>query len=169
MVISVNQLTLHGAIADLIKELPVDQRAPGKLVALDQMEQEIRTQPPLTEVQANEERQGNLLQVYERRFEKLSEDQKLSKLCSEAILNLSKLDNSSMLCHHRMERRINLYAENTRYLEMKRKIVQKDGSKAMHVLALSRTQKCARHTEDTALKLKFHLYSKIKPLLGLEL
>ena len=26
-----------------------------------------------------------------------------------------------------------------------------------------------KHTEDTALKLKFHLYSKIKPLLGLEL
>ena len=36
----------------------------------------------------NEERQGNLLQNYERRFEKLPEDQKLSKLCSEASLNL---------------------------------------------------------------------------------
>ena len=29
--------------------------------------------------------------------------------------------------------------------------------------------KFARNTEDTALKLKFHLYSKIKPLLGLRL
>ena len=52
------------------------------------MEQEILTQLPLAEVQANEERQGNLLQNYERRFEKLPEDQKLSKLCSEASLNL---------------------------------------------------------------------------------
>ena len=51
-------------------------------------EQEILTQPPLAEVQANEERQGSLLQDYEQRFEKLPEDQKLSKLCSEAGLNL---------------------------------------------------------------------------------
>ena len=45
-----------------------------------------------------------------------------------------------------MDRRINLYAENTRYLEMKRKIVQKGGSKAMHDSALSRTKKvCKSH------------------------
>ena len=49
---SVNQLSLYGAVADLIKELP-DQRAPGKPVALDQMKQEILTQPPLGEVQAD--------------------------------------------------------------------------------------------------------------------
>ena len=35
-------------------------------------------------MQANEERQGNLLQEYEQRFEHLSEDQKLSRLCYEA-------------------------------------------------------------------------------------
>ena len=42
-------------------------------------------------VQANDERQGNLLQDHERRFEKyqkIQEDQMLSKLCSEAGLNL---------------------------------------------------------------------------------
>ena len=88
MVTSVNQLSLYGAVADLIEELPDDQRAPGKLVALNHMEQEIITQLPLAEVQANDERQGNLLQNYERRFEKLPQDQKLSKLCSEAGLNL---------------------------------------------------------------------------------
>ena len=32
MVISVNQLSLYGAAADLIKELPDDQRAPGNLL-----------------------------------------------------------------------------------------------------------------------------------------
>ena len=58
-----------------------------------------------------------------------------------------------MLFRHGMERIINLYAENTRYLEMKRKIVQKSGSKAMHDSALSRTYKFAKHMEDTALKL----------------
>ena len=62
MVISVNQLSLYGAVADLIEELPDDQRAPRKLVALSQMEQEIITQLPLAEVQANDERQRNLLQ-----------------------------------------------------------------------------------------------------------
>ena len=55
MGISVIQLSLYGAGADLTKELPDDQRAPGKPVALDQMELEILTQPGLAEVQANEE------------------------------------------------------------------------------------------------------------------
>ena len=39
-------------------------------------------------MQANEERQGNQLQEYEERFEKMSEDQKLSRPCSEAGLRL---------------------------------------------------------------------------------
>ena len=84
----VNQVSLYGAIADMIQELPEDQVAPWRPVASDQMEQEILTQPPIAEVQANDQRQGNPVQDYERRFEKLPEDQKLSKLCSEACLNL---------------------------------------------------------------------------------
>ena len=88
MVISVTQLSLYGAVPDLMKQLPDDQRAPGKPVALDRMEPEILTQPPVAEVQANEERRGNLLQNYERRLEKLPEDQKLSNMCSKASLNL---------------------------------------------------------------------------------
>ena len=62
-VISVNQLSLYGAVADVIEELPVVRRASGKPVASGQLvKQEILTQPPLAEMQANEERQGNLLQ-----------------------------------------------------------------------------------------------------------
>ena len=54
----------------MIEELPVGQRAPGKPAASGQLDkQEIITQPPLAEAQANEERQGNLLQEYEQRFE----------------------------------------------------------------------------------------------------
>ena len=34
---------------------------------------------------------GDLLQEYERKFEKLPEDQKFSKLCSEAGLNLVEI------------------------------------------------------------------------------
>ena len=89
MVISVNQLSLCGAVADMNAESPVGQRAPGKPVASGQLDkQEILTQRPLAVLQANEERQRNLLQEYEERFEKLSEDQKLSRLCSEAGLRL---------------------------------------------------------------------------------
>ena len=74
---------------DLIADSPVGQRAPGKSVASGQLDkQEILTQLPLAELQANEERQGNLLQEYEERFERLSEDQKLSRVCSEAGLRL---------------------------------------------------------------------------------
>ena len=69
LVMSVNQLSLYGAVADLIEELLDDQRAPGKPVALDQTEQEILIQPLLAEVQANEERQRNLLQNCKQRFE----------------------------------------------------------------------------------------------------
>ena len=71
----------------MIAELPVDQRVPEKPVASGQLDkQEIITRPPFAELQANEERQGNLLQEYEQRFEKLSEDQKLSRLRSKAGL-----------------------------------------------------------------------------------
>ena len=69
-VISVNQLSINGAVADMIEESPVGQRAPGNPKAPGQLDkEEILTQPPLAEVQANEERQGNLLQEYEQRFE----------------------------------------------------------------------------------------------------
>ena len=89
MVISVNQLSHYGAVADMIEELPVDQKSSGKPVASGQLDkQDILTQLPFAEMQANRERQGNLLQEYEQRFEKLSEDQKLSRLCSEAGLRL---------------------------------------------------------------------------------
>ena len=72
----------------MIAELPVDQRAPGKPVASGQLDKQDIITPPLAKLQANEERQGNLLQENEQRFEKLSEDQKLSRLCSEAGLRL---------------------------------------------------------------------------------
>ena len=87
MVLSVNQLSIHGAVADVIEELPVGLKPPEKPAAPGQLDKvEILTQIPLAEVQANGERQRNLLQEYEQRFEKLSEVQKLSTLCSVAGL-----------------------------------------------------------------------------------
>ena len=61
MVISVNQLSFYGAVTGMIQELPVDKRGPEKPVASGQLDKhEILTQPLLAEVQANDERQGNL-------------------------------------------------------------------------------------------------------------
>ena len=81
MVISVNHLSIYGAAADMIEELPDGQRAPGEPAASSQLDKpEILTQPPLAEVEANAE--------VEQRFEKLSEDHKLSRRCSEASLRL---------------------------------------------------------------------------------
>ena len=62
-------------------ELWREPKAPGQLD-----KKEVLSQFPQAETQANEERQGNLLQEYEERFGKLSENQKLSKPCSEAGL-----------------------------------------------------------------------------------
>ena len=71
MVMSVNQLSLHGAVAGMIQEFPEDQVAPGRPVASDQTEQEILIQPPIAEVPSNDERRWNLLQDHEQRFERL--------------------------------------------------------------------------------------------------
>ena len=55
MVMSVNQLSLFGAMADMIQGLPEDQVVPGRLVASDQTEQGIPIQPPIAEVPSNDE------------------------------------------------------------------------------------------------------------------
>ena len=61
MVISVNQLSTHGAVADMKNYQLI--REPGKPAAPGQLDkQELLTQLPLAEVQADEERQGNLVQ-----------------------------------------------------------------------------------------------------------
>ena len=98
-------------MADLIKELLDDQRVPGKLVALDQTEQEILTQPPLAEVLAEEERQGNLLQKLRAKIRKTTVTE-----WSEESIFMPRI-----------------------HVTSSRKIVQKGGSKSMHDSALSRT------------------------------
>ena len=81
--------SVYGAIADLCNEVPKDLRAPWKPAAPDHLEtMEIPTGPSGAGPHTNEQQQGNLVQDYERRFEQLSDDQKLSKLCSDAGLKI---------------------------------------------------------------------------------
>ena len=87
--ISANQLSVYGATADLCNELPKDLRGPGKPAAPDHLKKmEIPTRPSAEETLTNAQQRRNLVQEYERKFEQLSEDQKLFKLCSDAGLKL---------------------------------------------------------------------------------
>ena len=96
--ISANQLSIYGAIADLCDEVPKRIRlaghlastlALGKLAAPKHLEKvEIPTVLSRAEKSTNEQLWGNLRQEHEQNLEQLSEDQKLSKLCSDAGLKL---------------------------------------------------------------------------------
>ena len=86
-VIYVNQLSIHGAVADLCKELCKDPEVAEKPAGKEGLESmEIPTVLPTADPHTNAELQGHLLRDYENKFEQLSEDQKLSKLCSDAGL-----------------------------------------------------------------------------------
>ena len=89
IVISANQLSIYGTMTDLCDEVPKRVKALGKPAAPKHLEKvEIPTVFSKTENSTNEQQWGNLRQEYERKFERLSEDQKLSKLCSDAGLML---------------------------------------------------------------------------------
>ena len=87
-----NQLSVYGAIADLCHELSEDFIASGKPEAPDHVEtMEIPAGPSIAETQTNAQQRRNLVQEYERKFEQMSEDQKLPKLCSDAGLKLVEI------------------------------------------------------------------------------
>ena len=88
-VISVNQLSIYGAVADLCRELSKISRVSGKVDANEYLETVgILAALPTADPHTDAELQGNLLQDYERKFEQLPEDQKLSKVCCDAGLKI---------------------------------------------------------------------------------
>ena len=84
-VISVNQLSIFGAVADLCKELDPDSRMQtgGEICKSLVMPTEIPNANAISQ-SSTSLAQGDLLQDYERKFAELLDDQKLSKLCSDA-------------------------------------------------------------------------------------
>ena len=85
--ISANQHSIYGATADLCNDAPRGFRVRRKLAGLDRLEKtEIPTDLSVAENSSNAQQRRNLLQEYERKFEQVPEDQKLSKLCSDAGL-----------------------------------------------------------------------------------
>ena len=70
-------------------ELSEDLRTLEKSKSLDYLDMmEIPTGPSIAEAQGNVQQRENLVQEYERKFGQMSEDQKLSKLCCDAVLKL---------------------------------------------------------------------------------
>ena len=68
------------------KNCPKIQRLRGKRAANEDLESmEMPAGLPIADLHTNSELQGNLLRDSERKFEQLPEDQKLSKLCSDAF------------------------------------------------------------------------------------
>ena len=82
MVISVNQLSIYGAVADLCNELDPDH-AESEICESLVMATE-STNANTTPQSSTSLAQEELLQEYERKFAQLPDDQKLSKLCSDA-------------------------------------------------------------------------------------
>ena len=171
VVLSVDQLSIFGAVADMTEELPVGRKALEKPVASGLLDkQEILTQPALAEMQANEERQWNLLQEYEQRFEKLSEDQKISRLCSEAGLRLVEVGQFFYaLPSPRGKANHSLCREYTLPRDQKRTRIKGWIQSNVRFGQVSDPKVCNKYGRYTVLKFKFNLWLKIKPNLGLEL
>ena len=88
-IMSVNQLSIYGAVADSCEESSDDSEVAVKPAANEDSESvEIPTELPVTDLHINAESQGNLLQDCEHKFEHLPEDLKLSKLCCDAGLKI---------------------------------------------------------------------------------
>ena len=86
-VISVNQLSVYGAVADLCRKLARNSRGLGTPAANENLESmvtptEFPIANPICEIDAGVSR--NLLREYEQKFVELPEPQKLTKLCSNA-------------------------------------------------------------------------------------
>ena len=113
---------------------------------------------------------GNLLQQYEQRFEKLSEDQKLSRQCSEAGLRLVKVAQFSRLFRLQEEMQINPFCrEHTLPRDQEGTRIKRMDPKQRTIWPNLGQKKFAIYTEDAVLKFKFNLCLKIKPNLGQEL
>ena len=120
-VMSANQLSIYGAVADICAELSKDNMASGKPQAhaaqdlFGNDENSYRTSycRPSNRWTAT----GNLLREYELQFERLSDAQKLSKLCSSVGLKTFERDNISSHLIQKDRAEWYIYVENIRVLK----------------------------------------------------
>ena len=79
-IISVNQLSIYGAVSDVCEEYGTCQTSTGRPVLAGQSDLLITTPTPSIETPAQE----NLLQKHEERVEKLQQPDRLIKICTDA-------------------------------------------------------------------------------------
>ena len=86
-IISVNQISIHGAVSDFCEEYSICQTSTGRLVEAEQSDPHfapadllIMTPTPSIEIPAQE----NLLQKHKERVEKLPQPDQLIKVCIDA-------------------------------------------------------------------------------------
>ena len=83
---------------------------PVKLAAPDHLEKmENPTDPSLAETPTNAQQRGNLVQEYGRKIEQVSEDQKFSKLYSDAGLKLVETGQYLYTLIQKKDHRCNIY------------------------------------------------------------
>ena len=156
IVLSVNQLSVYGAVAAICDEYEGHQDSTGQPVILEG--QSIVLGEIKAEVPAHDEEPKDaqiVLQQYFQQVKSLSPENRLSKFCKEAGLCVSsKLDNISSqemlvnLC-------IQLLVTNTLFLETIQLLNRKDGSKETRELDLFWKSQRAFSTLSTELKFEF--------------
>ena len=151
MISYVNQLSLYGAIADMIQELSEDQVAPGGLAS---EQTGTGTSYPtflLQKYHSMTRDRETSCKITSKDLKDYQKTRNYPMYPPKQVWIWWKLDNSSMLLHHRKNRRSDLYAENMHYFEKtKRKIVQKCGSEATNDSGLSWRLRFAKQLEDIA-------------------
>ena len=87
-VVSANQLSVYGAVADLCEEFVTPLSNTGKTCAVMEQSESIVTSADLLNIQrpllTNEHAQGELLPNHKERVENLPDDEQLIKLCTDA-------------------------------------------------------------------------------------
>ena len=118
-VISANQLSIHGVTADLCDEVPKESRTLEKSAAPDHLEKmEIPTDLSIAEIFTNTKQRRNLVQEYERKIRTIVRG-------SEIIQTMFRYGfeacgrRTILLYKQKKDNGCNIYAENTRRLEMK--------------------------------------------------
>ena len=88
-IISANQLSVYGQEQICAGRYPKTPWLRGNLKhMIFRNRWKFPTDPPSADFRPDEQRRGNLLQENEQKFEQLSDNQKLSKLCSNAALKI---------------------------------------------------------------------------------
>ena len=122
------------------------------------------------EVQANEERQGNLLQEYEQLNEKLSEDQKSSRLCLRSRFEISRNWTILLFSSVTKRKRKSIFMPRIFDASRSRRNSYQNVDPKQCTISPSLGHKSLQSpSEDTVLKFRFNLSFKIKPYLGSEL